>query len=344
MTTFGDQLYQYGGVPVSSGGAGRLMQMFESDNIWFVDGDNGLTGNLGNKPDQSVTLISSAVALASAGGTIYVKPKLSADSETSYYSDSIDIPITKPGLSIIGAGNTYGNPGSVGGVNVIVSTAGAADHLVDVNAGGVLIENIRWTRAGGTASSSKCIVSAVASGTSSWPQGLTLRSCVFEWDIDHPSASADPNAAVGLGKCWVALIENCHFLNCLGGIASAPTAGDNAMVHIMNNVFSGNPANRDADIIINNNSAGGFDHVIHGNVFGDGLPAHGDGATLRFIDMPYQTAGTGIFSNNYFACISKEAQFKEGGSEGDVADNYFMAGNWCRGSGTTAPYGIITDA
>jgi hypothetical protein len=343
MTTFGDQVYQYGGVPVGSG-AGRLMQMFESDNIWFVDGDDGLTGNEGNKPDQALTLISAAVSKASAGGTIYVKPKFSTDSETDYYSDSIDIPITKPGLSIIGAGNTWGNPGSGGGVNVIVSTAGVGDHLVDVKASGVLLENIRWTRFGGTASSNKCIVAAIASGSTSWPQGFTMRGCVLEWDIDHPSSITTPNAALGLGKCWVALIENCHFLNCLGGIASTPVAGDNAMVHIMNNIFSGNPANRDCDLIINNNSAGGFDHVIHGNIFGDGLPAHAGGGVNRFIDFPYKTAGTGIFSNNYFACISGEQEFKEGGTQGDVADNYFMAGNWCRGSTNTAPYGIITDA
>jgi hypothetical protein len=344
MTTFGDQVYQYGGVPVSSGGAGRLMQMFESDNIWFVDGDNGLTGNLGNTPNQALTLISAAVSEASAGGTIYVKPKFSSDSEVSFYSDSIDIPMTKPGLSIIGAGNTWGNPAHGGGVNVIVSTAGVADHLVDVKAAGVLLENIRWTRAGGTATSYKSIVQASA-GTTSWPQGLTIRGCQFEWDIDHPGWSLGvPNAAVGLGKCWVALIENCHFLNCLGGIVSMPVAGDNAMVHIMNNIFSGNPGNRDVDLMINNGSAGGFDHVIHGNIFGDGLPAHAGGAITRFIDFPYQTAGTGIFSNNYFACISGEQNFKEGGSQGDIADNYFMAGNWCRGTGNTAPYGIITDA
>ena len=339
MTTFADGLYEYGGVPVGSG-AGRLMQMFESDNIWFVDGDNGLAGNTGKNPNNSLALISQAVSKASAGGTIYVKPKMSADSEISYYSDSIDIPITKPGISIIGAGNTYGNPCSGGGVNVIVSTAGVADHLVDVNAGGVLIENIRWTRFGGTASSAKCIVAAIASGVTSWPAGLTLRGCEFEWDIDHPGIT--PNGAVGLGTAWNVLIENCTFRNCLGGIAMQSIAGDQTMVHIKNNIFSGAPTNRDCDLLISINSAGCFDIVVHGNVFSDGVPAHSGGSYTNFIHFPYVTAGTGILSNNYFACADKEAQFSETGSEAYVADNFFSPGNWCEGSGTTAPYGIIT--
>ena len=44
MTTFGDQVFQFGGMPVGGG----LPTIFPSSNYYFVDKLHGLSGNSGS--------------------------------------------------------------------------------------------------------------------------------------------------------------------------------------------------------------------------------------------------------------------------------------------------------
>ena len=101
MTTAPDQLQQYGGVPV---GINRLGEIFEAGNIWFVDGTDGNASYTGKQPDYAFALPSEAVSAASKGGVIYVRPKPPDSVSLTWYEDSINIPLTKSNLSIIGAG------------------------------------------------------------------------------------------------------------------------------------------------------------------------------------------------------------------------------------------------
>jgi hypothetical protein len=67
MTTFGDGVYQFGGVPVASASGAQVF-----GNAWFVDNVVGLDGNSGEKPGDPVQTIARAVALCGAGDTIYI--------------------------------------------------------------------------------------------------------------------------------------------------------------------------------------------------------------------------------------------------------------------------------
>lgn len=60
MTTFGDQVFQFGGVPIS--GALGMGIMGGSAKGWFVDPANGLTGNTGLKQDDALASVGAAYA------------------------------------------------------------------------------------------------------------------------------------------------------------------------------------------------------------------------------------------------------------------------------------------
>lgn len=323
-------------------GVNRLADLFNSGNIWFVDGTNGMTGNDGLAPDSSVDLISTAVGLASAGASIYVRPKPPATVSLVWYQDSIDIPVGKSNISIYGAG---GQRDEMGGVNIKPTTAGVGDHLIDVAAAGLHLENLRLTLNGGTAAAGKSIIHSVCAYSGGWtkfPVGLDVVNCTFGDDASHPGVGDDPVAAIALGSASYSRIMGCTFYNCLGGIALHSVVMSPYNIQILNNIFSGGPDRRDCDLMISINSADSNGIIVSGNLFADGLPTHSGGGTLRFVYFPYVTAGTGIFSNNYFASATN--LYSEGGSQAVIADNFFMPGNFYEGTTTTAPYGIVTNA
>ena len=67
MTTVGDGLYQYGGVPVASASEASMF-----DNYWFVDNSRSASGT-GKAPGKAYITIAEAVAVAGAGDTIFVR-------------------------------------------------------------------------------------------------------------------------------------------------------------------------------------------------------------------------------------------------------------------------------
>lgn len=339
MTTFPDQVRQYGGVPA---GVNRLAEIFQSGNIWFVDNVNGSSSYTGKRPDWAVDLPSTAVGKASKGGIIYVKPSPPDAVGLTWIRDSIDISAAKSNISIIGAG---GEMDEMAGVSLRPTAAGVGDHLIDVLGAGLRLENLRLTMNGGTAASGKNIVNAICTYSGGWtafPVGLHIVNCVFGDDVNHPSVGPTPTGSVTLGSASFTTIEGCTFYNCLGGVTIHSLVMSPYNIKILNNVFSGDTTRRDGDIIISINSGDSNGIIIHGNIFADGLPAHSGGETLRFIKFPYVTAGTGIISHNWFACLSDEAQFGESGTHSVIADNFFQCDNKLEGAGTTAPYGIIT--
>ncbi len=81
MTTFGDRLYELGGVPVGV----RANQYPSLGNVFFVDGTNGLDANDGKSPGNAKATIQAAVTSQiaqtnSAGDVIYVAPGTYAES------------------------------------------------------------------------------------------------------------------------------------------------------------------------------------------------------------------------------------------------------------------------
>jgi len=70
MTTFGDAVYQYGGVPV---GGTRFSSPWATH--YFVDYDNGNDDNTGKRPDTAKKTIQAAVTVARAQDVIYIRPR-----------------------------------------------------------------------------------------------------------------------------------------------------------------------------------------------------------------------------------------------------------------------------
>jgi hypothetical protein len=62
MTTFGDQVFQYGGSPV-----GFNLPFLPTGSVFFVDPANGSDGNSGKKPSQAFSTIYKAYAMCTAG-------------------------------------------------------------------------------------------------------------------------------------------------------------------------------------------------------------------------------------------------------------------------------------
>lgn len=305
-------------------GAGRLADMFQSGNIFFVDGTNGSASNTGKTVDNAVALPSTAVGLATREGIIYVRPKTTTASAQTYYVDNIVIPKTKPCLSIVGAGYP-GCTSSQTGVQIKPSTV--TDHLIDVRGAGLLLENMRLTLTGGTADTLKCIVNAVHDTSQLYiSAGLTIRGCRIENDKNHPAFGATTTtAAVGLGSCREVTIENNVFYNCLGAIAMGTTSGNSINLMIRNNHFGGVTTGRDCDIAFNLGAS--YNMQILGNTFADGLPAHVGGGTGRFISIVGATA-TGLVAGNYFASTAAAAQYGSDGTDCIIPATFFFAGNY----------------
>lgn len=80
MTTFGDQLYHLGGIPVSAGimpfGAGRGALSL------YVDADNGSDSNSGKTPATAMATVAAALAKCTSGNgdTIYLLPTFTSSS------------------------------------------------------------------------------------------------------------------------------------------------------------------------------------------------------------------------------------------------------------------------
>ena len=113
MTTFGDQVREYGGAPV---GSGRFSSPWATH--YFVDGDNGTAGAGGLRPDKATATVAQAISLAGYGDVIYVRPKKPGGSTSGdasdpgfYTADTMVIPFAKHQLAIIGvnsASTLYG--------------------------------------------------------------------------------------------------------------------------------------------------------------------------------------------------------------------------------------------
>lgn len=300
-------------------GAGRLADMFQSGNIWFVDGSATSNGT-GTTPDGASTSISAAITVASKDATIYVKPRTTTASAQTYYADNLTIPITKPNMAIVGCGNTTG---ASSGVQLKPSTV--TDHLITVNGAGATFENMRLTLTGGTADVDKCIINAVRdTGTTRVVADLTVRYCRLENDKSHPSYSGtNAVAAIGLGSANYVVIEHNVFSQCLGGIVSQETNGTTRDLTIRGNIFGGLPANRDVDIWLSLSAS--YNINIMDNVFADGLPNHTGGGVKRFIKIEGATA-VGLVSGNSFATTTDS--FTSAGSQAIIPDTFFVGRNY----------------
>lgn len=134
MTTFGDQLYQYGGTPV--GGF-----FTNAAKHWFVKPSTGLDGRKGNSPQRSLKTLAKAQSSATADSNqvVYmISEDNSASGTTDYQSSQLDW--AKDGVHLLGI-NSGCNVGMRSRIAQL-STATNVDGLLTVSASNCTIQNI----------------------------------------------------------------------------------------------------------------------------------------------------------------------------------------------------------
>lgn len=133
MTTFNDQLYQYGGAPVNG--------LFTTGNVYFVKPGSGSDSNNGKKPTQAVATLSKALDLVTADNNdiIYmVAEDNSASGTTDYQSATLAVDVD--GVHIVGvnAGQRLGQRSRI----AQLSTATGIEPLVTWSASNSSMRNV----------------------------------------------------------------------------------------------------------------------------------------------------------------------------------------------------------
>lgn len=111
MTTFGDMVYQFGGMPV-----GGMRFTTPWANHYFVDGDEGVdvgAGVWGKRPDEAFKTIQKACTVALAQDVIYVRPK-SYTLGTGFARYTEDVVVALGGVGGSGATATRANISLIG--------------------------------------------------------------------------------------------------------------------------------------------------------------------------------------------------------------------------------------
>jgi len=329
MTTFGDQVRQYGGVPV---GINRLAEIFNKDNIWFVDYDNGATAHGGQKPDDAFQIPSEAVSAAVKEGIIYIRPRSSITSSDPYYSDNITVPVTKPLVQFIGCGaGTI--PGYRGSAQIRNSTTTLP--IFSINAAGVVIENLHINASGATSGAAMC-VNATRSASA---QAVSLQM------RNNRLIATAACRAVEMGSCQYSIIEDNLFLDCMRGIHMTATSGSPQSYVVRRNIFSGLKATRSVDIYVTMTDINSRGHVIADNIFTDDLPnGSGGGAIKRFIAFSLTSGSnvsTGIICGNYFADATADSL----GTSGAICSmpaSWLAVGNHYEGTSVSGLDAFVT--
>lgn len=133
MTTFGDQVYQYGGSPVNG--------LFTTGKVIFVKPSTGSDNDNGKKPSQAVKTISKAHSLATAdkNDIIYIISEDNSASGTTDYQ-SATLTLSKDGVHYVGV-NSGTNVGQRSRIAQL-STATGVSPLVTFSGSNSSMRNI----------------------------------------------------------------------------------------------------------------------------------------------------------------------------------------------------------
>jgi len=310
------------------GGSDRSA-IFASANIFFVDGDLGSasSSSSGLNPDEAVSKPSEAVSKAIRGAVLYVRPRMTVASVQTYYADNITIPVTKPGVQILGCGDPD-NPYL--GVDLKASTV--TSNVVTVNGAAVVLDGLRLAGTGQTLDVAS-IVLVQNNGTTTRAYGFTIRNCRLgngKGTLINLGAAISIDTAIGIK------VQNCIFSdNVLGITAQTDFAAVNGLI-IDHCVFGGAVATRNKDIWITGTGKG---LLINDCQFIDGLPTAGN--TPRFIVT--DTSGLlGMLSNTNFAMTgaTMDSLIGTAGADAIISTGVFIVN--CHGEGTAEGIGVCS--
>jgi hypothetical protein len=271
MTTYGDQVYQYGGVPV--GGA------MTTGNVFFVHSVRAnKTGNNGKKPSTAFATLDEATnaCTANKNDIVYIMPNHAETiaTATTWVPDVA-------GVQYIGVGL---------GADAPELTFSATGSKISVTGGNNLFQNIRFVAG----------ISAIVTGVDVVSVNhVTFDGCTW----DYGSAGLDFLWALRLDTATHCKVQNCHFIaeNATTGANSAISIDASNFLQIRNNTITGDYANSCIEsatteaaskaIIIKNNDLYNDDT---GSTYGGGI-------ALR-------CAATGAISKNMVAWLCKAGE------------------------------------
>jgi len=139
MTTFGDGVYQYGGIPV---GGGMLPITGFGGKAFFVHGSSGLDGNNGLSPKAPVKTLTQAYALCEdgRGDTVYILN----DGGTGATVRDVALVWAKDNCHIVGLGAPAINQRVRISPATTVTDVNAYTPYLTLSASGCIISNVSW--------------------------------------------------------------------------------------------------------------------------------------------------------------------------------------------------------
>jgi hypothetical protein len=312
MTTFGDQVFEFGGAPV--GGAGRFTSPWATH--YFVDSDNGSASNGGKRPDDAMKTIQQAVNLATGGDVIYIRPRLYQWGQ-GFRRYEEDVSIT--------AGSTTGSG------NVAVQ---ANKSLIGVTQRGIP-NDLQGVRLKYGSSKLALTISAPAThieNISIFAEAATTYAVLIDHDGATRSKGGDGVSLYNVGvKSDKPLYANggdgLQIVNCeikakydgtMGGIQLVGSANVNSHTQIIGCSFKGGStaAMSTAAIAI---TAPAYDIQIRDCYFSR------DPVSGGYITISASTNMSGIVANNYFASTDATAKLTDLDTH---AKNVWGAGNY----------------
>lgn len=285
MTTFGDQVKQFGGAPVGSSSPHRY-EGWWGKNVYFVDYDYGTADAKGTNMDRPQKNLRSAISSAARDDTIYVRPRDFTDAATYGEDPQIMRPDTsanfsisrdKENLSIIGTGKGLSH--AAAHKCWIGNASGVTDHILTIYAPGVVVENIR-----AQPSTGKSIIYSKNDATEDGGN-LTI--------INNDFHDGNTSGAIQLDACWQVAIAGNRFLNCDKGIYLTGTYSLPQIYEVWGNLFTAITTEVYADI---DSLAGVKRFQAHDNYHASGQPAAG--APNKYLN--FTVASTGMVSASYF--------------------------------------------
>ena len=295
MTTYGDQIFQWGGSPVASLGPTPR----KDGQAWFVDGDYGLDGNSGRSPNQAFKTLGQAFEdnpNLKVGDTVFVFPRTIASTASDPVSYAETITIDTAHVSLIGLGNgrTQGNLPQM-------KIGAGTTPMINIKASGVLIQGIGINGIGSTGGG----IVLTDDGTD-MVIGTTIVDCHFKNCKAHATNGSLGGAiywSTG-GAAWQALIKGNKFYKNVADIVLVGTGVSRPQdIVIEDNIFSGPAASVDINLFLKGGGSGMDGVYVNRNVF-PCFPAISSGTNANIADL---TGCVGTFTNNVLGCTGKTA-------------------------------------
>jgi len=267
-----------------------------SPNVWYVDANktSAVTG-AGYNWDDAFLTITEAVSAASANDTILVKGTDNAETSatiTNDYSETVIIPATKPGLKLLGMGNTNkGVAWTVGTQDEAILTINAKDTYV---AGFMLRPNGATTGCGIYFMCSHSMADNAA--------GSTVENCLIRSTTETALAGIRINAANDI------TIKDCIFSSVVTAVASIEDGGSVQYRTTIEN-------NQVDDKCTNGFSVGGRSMLIRDNVFSSGL-------TIVIDSGQHTSAKDNVVTGNILFCGTSYAANCVAATDDNWAGNY----------------------